>query len=138
MIEVAVTDRMLADATVAGLVTDRVYPQRVAGGMLTFPRVVYQADDDNTQMCFDGPSALREQRVTFSAQALSYESAESLASAVIALFDGQMGDWSSITVQGAFLAGGPRRDCFPQAELGDGVMVYVAEIDVDFWFTRDS
>jgi hypothetical protein len=134
MIETAAVSELKADSAVAALVGTRVYPDPAPQEVTTFPRIVYAVDDDEPQMTFGGKSGLNQQRITFSCQARTPAQRDALLQAVINLLNGARGTWSTIVVQGVFLEGGPRCDAASLPDMGADVVVYVGELDFEFWF----
>lgn len=104
LIEEAIRSQLLADAAVAALVTDRVYPKKLPQGP-TFPAVVYHRVGTGRAMSQAGVDGLAEARFQFDCHARTYAQARELAEKLrLALvdFQGSMGGVGGVQVDGVF------------------------------------
>lgn len=103
MMEAAIRTLLLADATVAGLVADRIYPL-VLPQKPTLPAVTYQRISTPIQYAQGGPS-LATPRLQIDCWAGDYDSAKALAAAVAAVLSGYKGTTGGLKVLGVFSGG---------------------------------
>lgn len=90
VIEELLRARLIADATVGGLVGQRVYPV-VAPAKATLPAITYQRISGMRVQSHDGPTGLARPRFQFACMAKTYSGAKTLANAVRRCLDGYGG-----------------------------------------------
>jgi hypothetical protein len=94
----------LADATVAGLVGTRMYPQKLPQNP-TLPALVYQRIDTRREHAHDGPDQLPRPRMQIAAWASSSATAWDVVNAVRERLDGYRGAMGAIDVQSCLCVG---------------------------------
>jgi hypothetical protein len=103
MIEHEIRARLLADATVSGLITSRMYPQRLPQKP-TLPALVYSRISRSGEIATaDGPDGLPMLRLQIDCWDRTNDGAKELAAAVRAVLNG--GRWPLDGIQSVFQAG---------------------------------
>jgi hypothetical protein len=97
MIDEAVEERLLADASLAALVSDRVYPDKYPQGV-SFPFVVYHQVSETAGYSHDGDSNLDTDRFQFDCYGSTKASAQAVKNALRALLSGKRFTASNIRV----------------------------------------
>lgn len=108
MFSASLFSRLSADSGVKPLIGNadgsvRMFPDYVPGSGEIYPLIRYETKDLDVDKTFDGFSGISYIVATLVCVGSDYESAESLATAVINSLDGQTGSWGPYYVQGAFL-----------------------------------
>ena len=118
MLEADLTSRLLADATVSGLIQARLYPVVLPDTLLdpntdTPPSISYRTISDVPNYTIEGQRIGSKTRVEFNSWASSYANAKAVAAAIQASlegFNGQLGDVFVNFIE----AGGVNTDGFDQ------------------------
>jgi hypothetical protein len=131
VIEDGLHDKLINDATLAGLVSTRLYPLEFPQGG-TLPAVVYQKESTEKVIALTGNSGLVAAHFEFAALAATYTAARSVADAVRLALEGTLretlGDTDSTVVQ-AILIDDETDQFYPKPEPG----VYERQLDVTVW-----
>lgn len=93
---------MLADATIAGLVGTRVYPN-ILPQSPTVPAISYQFISGTDDVTTDGPSGLANPTIQIDCWATTYAAMDGLFQAVRKRINGYSGLAGTIAVHGVFL-----------------------------------
>lgn len=101
-IEEAVYNILTNDATVAGLVSTRIYPV-VAPQDVALPAIAYQRISDLPWYAHDGDVGLARCRLQITAMDDDYSGAKSLAAAIKAALGGYNGTAATVRIYGALL-----------------------------------
>jgi hypothetical protein len=91
MIEDGLYTFMAADATLAAIVSDRIYPIRMPDDLATFPAVTYQRVSGGREVAHDGDAALTRPRFQISVWGQGYKEVRQATQAVLDLFSGYKG-----------------------------------------------
>ena len=103
-LETAMRAYVLADAAIAAVVGQRMYPRRLPQGP-TLPALVYQRIDTRREHDMDGPDGLPRPRVQVTAWAASVQTATDLAAAVRERLDGFRGAWGDVMIGSCLCVG---------------------------------
>lgn len=132
MIETALRDALLADATVGALVGGkRVYPV-VLPQAPVYPAISYQMISGQSHYGLSGPSRLASPRVQVDCYAESFDAVMDLRSAVIACLGGYRAVISGVTVHGAFKIS--EADFFEGELTATGGRIWRKSLDFNIWF----
>lgn len=115
----ATRSALLADGTVAGFLSTRVYPDRLPQGP-TLPAAVYHVISGDEEGSLTGRAGLTHARIQVDAYASTRLAANALAAAIRnALTDqtGSRGTWGTVSVTGCSCAAGER---YGTQQLDDG------------------
>ncbi len=99
-VETALRTKLLADATVAALIADRIEPEPLAQGSI-LPAITYRRISATRGETFDGPSGLTWPRIQLDLWALSHDTARALFDAVRVAVNGKAFISSGVVVQKA-------------------------------------
>ena len=103
-LETAMRAYVLADAAIAAVVGQRMYPRGLPQGP-TLPALVYLRVDTRREHDMDGPDGLPRPRVQVTAWAANVQAATELAALVRVRLDGYRGAWGDVTVGSCLCVG---------------------------------
>lgn len=131
VLELGVRAKLANDATVAGIVGNRIAVLHI-GTDADLPHIVLRTISEDQPRNMQGPSGWKRTRVQVDCTASVYTQLASLSDAVRAATDGQLGDWGAgLTVYSCVLQD---LDDAP-VSLGDGSggVLYQRSIDLVIW-----
>lgn len=102
VIEEALRGILVADGTVSGLVSTRVYPL-VLPQNVTLPAIAYQRISGAREHTHDAVGDLARPRFQFSSFATTYSAAKAIANAVREALDNYRGTASGVVIQGIYV-----------------------------------
>lgn len=125
--------RLSADATISGLVGNRIIPTFAPKGQ--FPQIVYELGGADRLRSHDGPIGLVKQRVTLSCISSlptgAYNQAQSLANAVKDALENQGGTWGGVVVRKVFFQDD---DDAPFTDPETNLVYQSVDQEYDIWF----
>ena len=129
VIEEALVAILQADATVSGLVNDRIYPL-VAPVGAELPAITYQRISGVRMETLQGPTGLAAPRFQFSCLANTYSQAKSLANAVRQALDGYSGTVNGVVIDSILCKN--EQDGFNAAD-DENEESYLVYVDMTVW-----
>ncbi len=134
-IETALFAILHSDATIEGIVSDRIFPNIVQQGE-AMPAITYQQISGPRDQTMDGPSGLVQTRFQINCLAEKYIDARTLAEAVRKELDGYHGTVNTVVIQIIMLA--DEAD-LPQVKPGtDRLKRYGKRLDFIIWFNEPT
>ena len=127
-LEEAVYSRLSGNASVAAIVSTRIYPQKIPQEA-ALPAVAYSRISATRVKAHAAPTGLARARVQVTCVAASYSVVKGLATAVRKALEGVMGTVGGVTVQGSWLE-------TDADEYGDAEGLYSVRQDFMVWYTE--
>ena len=132
-IEYAILDLLIADGTVNGLVSGRIFPHTIpqAQGSSRLPAITYTRIGRPPVRNLGGPSGLSSPRIQYTCWATTYTGAKALAKAVREALDGFSGSQSGVVISDLEVA--DDNDIFVDPAISDAQRRFGVSVDVIAW-----